>query len=250
MKWLLVLVALPGIGLAQFGNVDESVTHLMTSGAINSIEMKALSRTGDPAAAALTRYIANLGLDAAAIDRALMIVHMSFGSPAWVEHVADREPTATLALLEYLGGQARDATVRKKIVDERVFVLDEVAKLKVGTTCLNANFTAANAGRATVETVQMAKVYRLLIEPERINASASRRMGDRAAGYLSRLIGTCTLDADDTRRVLNVVRWSFELPQSSAEQTLVLLQTLEAAGDAADIAATRQFVVAQTAKVQ
>ena len=131
-----------------------------------------------------------------------------------------------------------------------MFVLDQVAKLKVGTTCLNGNFTAANAGRASVETVQMSKVYRLLIEPERINAAAWRRMGDRAAGYLAKLIGTCTLDADSTRRVLNVVRWSFEEPSSSAEQTLALLQNLEAAGDAADIAATRQFVVAQAAKAQ
>ena len=246
----MVFVALPGIGLAQFGNVDESVTHLMTSGMITGIEIKALSRTGDPAAAALTRYVADLSLDAAGMDRALMIVHTSFGSPAWVEHVADREPKATLQLLDYLDAQTRDAAVRKKIADERVFVLDQVAKLKVGTTCLIANFTAANAGRATVETVQMMKVYRLLIEPERSNVTASRRLGDRVAGYLTRLIGTCALDADDTRRVLNVVRWSFEEPQSSAEQTLALLQNLEAAGDAADIAATRQFVVAQIAKAQ
>ena len=246
----MVFVALPGIGLAQFGNVDESVMHLITFGVISGFEIKALSRTGDPAAVALTRHIADLSLDAAGIDRALMIVHTSFGSPAWVERVADRQPTATLSLLEYLGGQTRDPAVRKKIADERVFVLGQVAKLKVGTTCLNANFTAENAGRATVETVQMSKVYRLLIEPERINVTASRRMGDRAAAYLTRLIGTCTLDADGMRRVLNVVRWSFEVHQSSAEQTLALLQNLEAAGDAADIAATRQFVVAQVAKIQ
>ena len=161
----------------------------MTSGAINSSEIKALSRTGDPAAAALTRYIADLSLDAPAIDRALMIVHTSFESPAWVEHVADREPRATLSLLDYMDTQTRDAAIRKKIADERLFVLDQVAKLKVGTTCLNANFTAANAGRATVDTVQMSKVYRLLIEPERSRATPSRRMGDRAAGYLTRLIG-------------------------------------------------------------
>ena len=179
-----------------------------------------------------------------------MIVHMALGSPAWVEHVADREPKATLSLLDYLDAQTLDAAARKKIADERVFVLDQVAKLKVGTTCLIANFTAANAGRATVETVQMSKVYRLLTEPERINASASPRMGDRVAGILTRLIGTCTLDADDTRRVLSVIRWSFEVPQASDEQTLVLLQKLEAAGDSADVAATRQFVTAQVAKTQ
>ena len=37
MKWLMVLVALPGVVLAQFGNVDESVTSLMTSGVINKV---------------------------------------------------------------------------------------------------------------------------------------------------------------------------------------------------------------------
>jgi hypothetical protein len=160
-----------------------------------------------------------------------------------VEDVADREPKATLPLLEYLETQTRDAAVRKKIADERVFVLDQVAKLKVGTTCLIAN-------RASVETVQMSKVYRLLIEPERINAAAWPRMGDGVAGVLTKLIGTCTLDADDTRRVLSVVRWSFAAGDSTAEQTLALLQNLEAAGDTADIAATRQFVVAQVAKIQ
>ena len=246
----MVFVALPGVGLGQFGNVYESVTHLMTSGTITGVEIKALSRTGDPTTAALTRYITGSKLDAPGIERAMMIVHTSFGSPAWVEHVADREPKATLPLLDYLETQTRDAAVRKKIADERVFVLEQVAKLKVGTTCLIANFTAANAGRATVETVQMSKVYRLLIEPERINAAAWPRMGDRAAGLLTKLIGTCTLDADDTRRVLNVVRWSFQAGGSSAEQTLTLLQNLEAAGDAADIAATRQFVMAQLTKVQ
>ena len=250
MKWLIVFLAVPGIGLAQFSNVDESVARLMTSGMLSGFEIKALSRTGDPAAAALTRYIAGMNLDAPGMDRLLWIVHGSFGSPAWVEHVADREPKATLSLLEYLDTQTRDAAVQKKLADERLFVLDQVAKLKVGTTCLIANFTAANAGRATVETVQMSKVYRLLIEPERINAAAWPRMGDRAAGFLTRLIGTCILDAEDTRRVLSVVRWSFEAGGSTADQTLTLLQNLEAAGDAPDIAATRQYVLAQLAKIQ
>ena len=243
MKWLMVFVALPGIGWAQFGNVDESVTHLMTSGMISGAEIKALSRTGDPAAAALIRYIADLNLDAAGMERALMIVHTSFESPAWVDHVADREPTATLSLLAYLDGRTHDDTVRKQIVDERVFVLEQVAKLKVGTTCLIANHVAAS-------TVRAIRIYRLLTEPERIKASKWPRMGDGVAGVLTNLMGACTLDADSTRRILNVVRWSFEAPQASAQQTLALLQNLEAAGNAADIAATRQFVVAQAAKVQ
>jgi hypothetical protein len=243
MKWFIVLVAMPV--WAQFGNVDESVTHLVTSGMVTGFELKALSRTGDAAGRALTRYVAGINLDAATIDRLLGIVHMSFGSPAWVEHVADREPTATLPLLAYLDGQTRDDAVRKKIADERVFVLDQVAKLKVGTTCLISNFTAANAGRATVENVQLSKVYRLLIESERINAAAWPRMGDRAAGFLTRLMETCTLDVDDTRRVLSVIRWSFESRGSTADQTLLLLQALQASGDAAEIDATRQYVLAQ-----
>jgi hypothetical protein len=238
MKWLLIFVAVPGIGWAQFGNVDESVTHLMTSGMITGFEIKALSRTGDAAAAALTRHIADLSLDAAGMERALMIVHTSFGSPAWVEHVADREPKATLALLEHLEGQTRDAAVRKNIASERAFVLDQVAKLKVGTTCLIANHGAADSGRAS-------RIYRLLIEPERINAVAWPRMGDAAAGVLTKLIGTCTLDSDDTRRVLNVVRWSFDAGGSTAAQTMVLLQNLEASGNAADIDATRKYVLAK-----
>jgi hypothetical protein len=243
MRWLMVFVALPGIGLAQWSNVDDLVAGLMTSRAITGFEIKAISRTGDAAGAALTRYVAGMVLDAAKIDRLLWIVHGSFGSPAWVEHVADRDPKATLPLLDYLDTQTRDAAVRKKIADERAFVLEQVAKLKVGTTCLIAN-------RPTVEAVQMVKVYRLLIEPERINAAAWPRMGDRAAGVLTKLIGTCRLDEDDTRRVLNVVRWSFAAGGSTAEQTLTLLQNLEATGGAADIAATRQFVMAQVAKVQ
>src|SRR5260370_544534 len=101
----------------------------MTSGMVSGFEMKALSRTGDPAAAALRRYIAGMSLDAPAMNRILWIVHDSFGSLPWVEHVADREPTATLSLLAYLDGQTHDDGVRKRIVDERVFVLDQVAKL-------------------------------------------------------------------------------------------------------------------------
>lgn len=239
----MVFVALPGIGLAQWSNVDDLVAGLMSSRAIFGFEIKAISRTGDAAGAALTRYAARMDLDAAKIDRLLGIVHDSFGSPAWVEHVADREPTATLSLLEYLNTQTRDAAVQKKIADERVFVLDQVAKLKVGTTCLIANHTAADTGRAI-------RIYRLLTEPERVNPAAWPRMGDGVAGVLTNLIGTCTLDADSARRVLNVIRWSFNEPQSSAEQTLALLQNLEAAGDAGDIAAARQFVVAQLTKVQ
>jgi len=241
MKWLMVLVALPGVGWAQFGNVDESVTHLMTSGMITGFEIKALSRTGDAAAEALTRYIAAVNLDAAGVERVLMIVHTSFGAPAWVGRVADREPKATLALLDYLDGRTRDAVLRKKIVDERVFVADQVAKLKVGTTCLIANHAAADTGRDI-------RIYRLLTEPERLNTAAWPRMGDGVASVLTKLIGTCMLDTDSTRRVLEVVHWSFEVPPSSAEQTLALLQNLEAAGDAAAVAATRQFVVAQVAK--
>lgn len=243
MKWLLVFVALPGVGWAQFGNVDESVTHLMTSGVITGFEMKALSRTGDSAAAAVTRLIAPMNLDVAAMNRALMIVHTSFESPAWMDHIADREPTATLSLLAYLDGQTHDDAVRKKIVDERLFVLDQVAKLKVGTTCLIANHAAAS-------TVRAIRVYRLLTEPERINASKWPRIGDGVAGILTNLMGACTLDEDSTRRILNVVRWSFEAPQANAEQTLALLENLKATGDAADVAAARQFVSAQTAKVQ
>ena len=56
----------------------------MTSGMITGAEMKALSRTGDPAAGALSRLIAKMNLDAAGMERALMIVHTSFESPAWV----------------------------------------------------------------------------------------------------------------------------------------------------------------------
>ena len=67
MKWLIVFVAMPV--WAQFGNVDESVAHLMTSGMVTGFEIKALSRTGDAAAAALTRYIADVSLDAAGMDR-------------------------------------------------------------------------------------------------------------------------------------------------------------------------------------
>jgi len=238
MKWLIVFVAMPGIVCAQFGNVDESIAHLMTSGMVTGSEMKALSRTGDAAAAAVTRYIADLSLDAAEMDRALMIVHTSFESPAWVEHVADREPTATLSLLAYLYGRTHDDAVRKKIVDERVFVLDQVAKLRVGTTCMTTNRAAASSGRAL-------RVYRLLTEAERINAVAWPRMGDEAAGVLTKVIGTCTLVSNDTRRVLSVVRWSFEAGGSTAEQTLPLLKILEAWGDAAEIDATRQYVVAQ-----
>src|SRR5512140_2687591 len=118
MKWLIVFVAMPSIGLAQFGNVDESVKALMTSGMVSGSETKALARTGDPAAAAITRYIAGTSLEAPKIDHILWIVHGSFESPALVERVADREPAATLSLLAYLDGQARDDAVRKKIVDE------------------------------------------------------------------------------------------------------------------------------------
>ncbi len=245
MKWFIVFVAFAMPVWAQFGNVDESVAHLMTSGMVTSVELKALSRTGAPAAAALTRYIADLSLDAAGMDRALMIIHTSFESPTWVEHVADREPTATLALLAYLDGQTHDAGVRKKIVDERVFVLNEVGKLKVGTTCMTANHAAAKNTPASADSVQMSKVYRLLSEPQRINPAAWRRMGDRVGGFLTTLIGTCALDSDDTRRVLSVIRWSFEAGSSTADQTLLLLQTLEASADAADIDATRQYVLAQ-----
>ena len=148
-----------------------------------------------------------------------------------------------MSLLAYLDGRTHDDTVGKKIVDERMFVLEQVAKLKVGTTCLIANHTAADTGRAI-------RIYRLLTEPERVNPATWPRMGDGVASVLTKIIGTCTLDADSTRRILNVVRWSFEAPQSSAQQTLALLQNLEAAGNAADIAATRRFVVAQAAKVQ
>jgi hypothetical protein len=136
-----------------------------------------------------------------------------------------------------------------------VFVLDQVAKLKVGPTCLLANSKAADMRPATADSVQMSRVYRLLSEPQRINPAAWRRMGDRAAGFLTRLIGTCTLDSDDTRRVLNVIHWSFEQPESiargsTADQTLLLLQNLEVSGDTADIASTRQYVLAQLAKTQ
>ena len=142
-----------------------------------------------------------------------MIVHTSFESPAWVDHVADREPTATLSLLAYLDGRTHDDTVRKQIVDERVFVLEQVAKLKVGTTCLIANHTAAS-------TVRAIRIYRLLTEPERIKASKWPRMGDGVAGVLTNLRGACTLDADSTRRILNVVRWSFEAPQAKTPNRL------------------------------
>ena len=179
------------------------------------------------------------------MERALMIVHTSFESPAWVEHVADREPTASLALLANLEAQTRDDGVGKKIVDERAFVLDQVARLKVGMTCMTANHAAADVRPATVDTVQMSKVYMLLSEPERTNLTLSRRMKDRAAGYLTRLIGTCLLDADDMGRVLRVVRWSFEAGGSTAEQTLLLLKNLEASGNAPEIDATRQFVLAK-----
>jgi hypothetical protein len=213
---------------------------------------------GDRAAAGISEIIGGISLDAPLVDRILAIVHTSFGRPAALSNVSDREPEATLLLLQHLDAVTPDLSLKTRIADERKFVLDQFAKASAKDTreCLLANFSALSGGPTTSERLRLAQVYLILTDPARAADSLPlRRMGDNAADFINVIVSDCALSSADTERVLAMIRGAFARPEAVTEnnrvpnRVLILLQRLDDLTQdrttKASIVQTREYVLAQ-----
>jgi hypothetical protein len=252
---LLALFAFSGVVWCQSGSsgAEEMIRQQISGGIIFGFAMKQESGMGDGAAAVISKIIGDKSLSTAEVERILAIIRTSFGRPAALTNVSDREPRATLVLLDHLDASTGDASLRARIVGERQFVLDQVAKAsaKDSPECLLANFSAAS------QEMRLAQVYLTLTDPAReTDSTPLRRMGDEVTDFLNTIVGDCKLSSADAQRVLAIVRGAFARPEvivvtanHEPRRVLRLLQRLDVLTQdqtvRASIAQTRDYVLAQ-----
>ncbi|HSA91904.1 MAG TPA: hypothetical protein VLE48_02755 [Terriglobales bacterium] len=89
---------------------------------------KQLSRMGDRGCVALTKVIAGRKLSSVEMERALVVVHLSFGAPKIVSEKADREPKTALFVLNWLEMAATDPELVTRIRETRAYVQEQYRK--------------------------------------------------------------------------------------------------------------------------
>jgi hypothetical protein len=91
----------------------------VSAGMATSWSVKYLARLGDRAAPEITSYLASKHLTSEDAETALSLVKMSFAIPRLIIRSADKTPTDTLILLDYLDTHTSDAHLKLEINSER-----------------------------------------------------------------------------------------------------------------------------------
>jgi len=98
-----------------------------------STDAKELGWIGDGSAVALAKIIGGRALEKRDLEAMLQIVTLSYSDPRIVKVDSDREPRATLFLLNYLDLATNDAKLKERIGSTRAYVRDQYARsLKEG----------------------------------------------------------------------------------------------------------------------
>jgi hypothetical protein len=128
-----LLFSLPiGIGRAyQVSTPEEVIRRIIDSGLFEGHDQKLLGGTGDAAAVAVTKAVADSELTPGQIDSILLILNSAFAD---VGAGQNREPRTALFVLRDLKSLTGDADLRKRIEATRHYILDQVAKSKQGST--------------------------------------------------------------------------------------------------------------------
>jgi hypothetical protein len=229
---------------------------------LTGFEMKRWPNLGDAAAPLVRKVLDGTNPDDVTIDRALGIVSIAFARPATLPNVPDREPKATLVLLDSLSASTTDVSLQAKIAKTREEILDHFAKssVKDSPECLVGNFSTARAAEPPWHrgTFRLEEAFSLLTEDfdGKFNVPSLHYVGDAIARELDTIMGSCTLTSDQVQRVLEMLRGAFERPDlikdlsdREPKAALVLLDRMDATIRdpklSSTIADTRQFVLAR-----
>ncbi|HYM11898.1 MAG TPA: hypothetical protein VEU62_14270 [Bryobacterales bacterium] len=136
MRFLLWILCVASWGSAYCqdasSRTEKMIEQIIVSGAIDGWTDKQLSRMGDAAAVAVTKLYGEKQFRADDVDGVLVVIHLSFSAPGIVETVSDREPRTTLFVLRYLDSFTADPTLKRRIAEERRYVLQQFAKPRTG----------------------------------------------------------------------------------------------------------------------
>lgn len=91
----------------------------VSAGMRTSWSEKYLARLGDSAAPEIMNYLASKRLTSKDAETALSLVRMSFADPRLIRRGANKTPTNTLVLLDYLDKHTSDAGIKSEINSER-----------------------------------------------------------------------------------------------------------------------------------
>jgi len=121
--------------LSQTPNVtsEQLIDRVLATGAYDGITDKRLSGMGDAAAMEVTKVLGSKlangqTLTTFDIENVLLIFHLAFAGPPLAVNVPDREPKASLFVLDSLMFFTTDALAKKSIGDTKQFLLNQSRK--------------------------------------------------------------------------------------------------------------------------
>jgi hypothetical protein len=127
-----VSLALPSALLCQAepldaeGAVRQALAH--ANERFTSTDVKDLGWLGDASAVALTKIIGGKALEERDVEPVLLVLTLSYSAPRIVKIDSDREPRATLFLLNCLDLATNDPKLKGKISSAKAYVKDQYAR--------------------------------------------------------------------------------------------------------------------------
>ena len=97
------------------GGLDEDVRLLLQCGISEGTRDKEIRRSGDNAAIAVARFIADKPITDKEVDSALYIFDQAFSHPEWIDDPSYRKPRVTLLLLRYFALTIHSTELRTRI---------------------------------------------------------------------------------------------------------------------------------------
>jgi hypothetical protein len=125
---LFAVLLLSGMSSVQELGPSQAIANVIESGAYSGTTDKQLSRMGDAAAVDVAKIVAGRQLSSHEIDGILIVLQLSFSSPQLVSTTSDRQPRATLFVLQYLTLAATDSDVKIRIGQARESIVRATAE--------------------------------------------------------------------------------------------------------------------------
>ena len=125
----LFLVSLCCAASGQTASDSEREVHrLMTCACLDGHDSQTFGRMGDATAVAITKIISGRAPESSEVDAILLILHISFADPKFVDIVSDREPRTAMFVLQYLSSTKRDPSLQARIDETKRYVQQQFAK--------------------------------------------------------------------------------------------------------------------------